>query len=125
MSTVSLLVNSSLHTRKPSTSIAMPLLGNSSLHTLKPFTSIAMPLLGNRLMLQSVCDDTDDDPKYLLIPCLPVGATALVEPWPPLQPVSTVQFLNKIIFYRMGLSAPCPTPNLEDQGVSLSLDSAL
>jgi hypothetical protein len=25
-----------------------------------------------------------------------------------------VRFLNKIIFYRMGLLAPCPTPILED-----------
>jgi hypothetical protein len=56
--------------------------------------------------------------------CLPVGATALVEPWPHLQPVSTVRFLNKV-FYRRGLLAPCPTPILEDQGVSLSLDSTL
>jgi hypothetical protein len=46
--------------------------------------------------------------------CLSVGATALVEPWPPPQPVSTVRFLNKIIFYRMGMLAPCPTPILED-----------
>jgi hypothetical protein len=36
-----------------------------------------------------------------------------------------VRFLNKIIFYRMGLSAPYPTPILEDQGVSLSLESTL
>jgi hypothetical protein len=34
-------------------------------------------------------------------------------------------FLNQIVFYRMGLLAPCPTPILEDQGVSLSLDSTL
>jgi hypothetical protein len=34
-----------------------------------------------------------------------------------------VRFLNKIIFYRMGLLAPCPTPILEDQGVSLGLYS--
>jgi hypothetical protein len=57
--------------------------------------------------------------------CLPVGATALGEPWPTLQPVSTVWFLNKIVSYRMGLSAPCPTPIPEDQGVSLSLDYTL
>jgi hypothetical protein len=31
-----------------------------------------------------------------LPPCQPVGATALGEPWPPLQPVSTIRFLNKI-----------------------------
>jgi hypothetical protein len=30
-----------------------------------------------------------------------------------------VRFLNTIIFYRMGLLAPCSTPVLEDQGVSL------
>jgi hypothetical protein len=36
-----------------------------------------------------------------------------------------VRFLNKIIFYRMELLAPCPTTILEDQGVSLSLDSTL
>jgi hypothetical protein len=57
--------------------------------------------------------------------CLAVGTTALGEPWPPLQPVSTVRFLNKIIFYRMGLLAPCPTPILVDQGVSLSVDPTL
>jgi hypothetical protein len=50
--------------------------------------------------------------------CLPVGATALGETWPPLQPVYTVRFLNKIIFYRMALLAPCPIPILDDQGVS-------
>jgi hypothetical protein len=44
---------------------------------------------------------------------LPVGATALGESSPPLQPVSTViRFLNKIIIYRMGFLAPCPTPIL-------------
>jgi hypothetical protein len=58
-------------------------------------------------------------PSSLKTACLPAGATALGEPWTPLQPVSTVRFLNKIIFYRMPLLAPCPTPNLEDQGVSL------
>jgi hypothetical protein len=57
--------------------------------------------------------------------CLAVGAAALDEPWPPLQPVSTVRFLNKIIFYTMRLLAPCPTPILEEQGVSLGLDSTL
>jgi hypothetical protein len=36
-----------------------------------------------------------------------------------------VGFLDKIIFCRMGLLAPCPTPILEDQGVSLNLDSTL
>jgi hypothetical protein len=36
-----------------------------------------------------------------------------------------VRFLNKIIFYSIGLLAPCPTPTLEDQGVSLSLGSTL
>jgi hypothetical protein len=56
--------------------------------------------------------------------CLPVGATALGEPWPPLQPVSTVRFLNKF-FYRRGLLAPYPTPNMEDQGACLSLDYTL
>jgi hypothetical protein len=56
-------------------------------------------------------------------PCLPVGATALGEPWSPLEPVFTGRFLNKIIFYRMGLLVPFPTPTLEDQGVSLSLYS--
>jgi hypothetical protein len=60
---------------------------------------------------------------YIVDACLPIGATALDEPWPPLQPVSTVKFLNITLFYRMGLSAPCPTPILEDQGVSLSLVS--
>jgi hypothetical protein len=44
--------------------------------------------------------------------CLPVDATALGEPCPPVQPVSTVHFLHRIIFYRMRLSAPCPTPIL-------------
>jgi hypothetical protein len=36
-----------------------------------------------------------------------------------------VSFLNRIIFYRMELLAPCPAPVHEDQGVSLSLDSTL
>jgi hypothetical protein len=36
-----------------------------------------------------------------------------------------VRFLSKIIFYRMGLLASCPTPILEDQDISLSLDSTL
>jgi hypothetical protein len=36
-----------------------------------------------------------------------------------------VRFLNKIIFYSVGLLVLCPNPNLEDQGVSLSLDSTL
>jgi hypothetical protein len=53
---------------------------------------------------------------------LPVGAVALGEPWHPLQPLSTVRFLKRIIFYRMGLLAPCPSSILEDQGVPLSLD---
>jgi hypothetical protein len=57
--------------------------------------------------------------------CLPVGGTALGEHWPPLQPISAVRFLNKIFSYRMGLLATCPTPILEDQGVSFSLDSTL
>jgi hypothetical protein len=57
--------------------------------------------------------------------CLPVGATTPGEPWPPLQPVSTVRFLNTFFSYRIGLLAPCPIPILEDQGVFLSLDSTL
>jgi hypothetical protein len=44
-----------------------------------------------------------------MIVYLPVGATALGEPWPSQQSVSNVRFLNKIIFYSMGLLAPCPT----------------
>jgi hypothetical protein len=57
---------------------------------------------------------------------LSVGATALGEPWPLYnQSPPGVRFLNKIIFYRMGLLAPYLTPILEDQGVSLSLDSTL
>jgi hypothetical protein len=36
-----------------------------------------------------------------------------------------VTFLYKIIFYKIGLLAPCPTPILEHQGVSLSLDCTL
>jgi hypothetical protein len=55
------------------------------------------------------------------------GATALGMPWVSLgllynQSPPGVGFLNKIIFYRMGFLAPCPTLNLED---SLSLDSTL
>jgi hypothetical protein len=60
-----------------------------------------------------------------VIAYLPVGSTALGEYWPPLQPVSTVRSLNKIICYKMGLLAPRPIPILEDQIVSLSLDSTL
>jgi hypothetical protein len=36
-----------------------------------------------------------------------------------------VRFLNKNIFYKMGLLAPYPTPILKHQGVSLSQDSTL
>jgi hypothetical protein len=36
-----------------------------------------------------------------------------------------VMFLNKIVLYSMGLLAPCPIRILEDQGISLSLDSTL
>jgi hypothetical protein len=73
-------------------------------------------------------------------PWKPISTTALGEPWPPWQPISTTalgepwlpwqpvsprlvfRFLNNIIL-RMRLSAPCPTPNLEGQCVSLGLDS--
>jgi hypothetical protein len=40
-------------------------------------------------------------------------------------PRLVVRFLNNILFYGMRLSAPCPTPNQEAQGVSLSLDSTV
>jgi hypothetical protein len=58
---------------------------------------------------------------------LPACQSAL-QPWVSLglvynQSPPGVSFLNKIIFYRMGLLAPIPT--LEDQGVCLSLDSTL
>jgi hypothetical protein len=61
--------------------------------------------------------------------CLPAWQSAL-QPWVSLcllynQSPPGVRFLNKIMFYRMGLLAPCPTPILEDQGVSVSLDSTL
>jgi hypothetical protein len=54
----------------------------------------------------------------------------LLQPWASLgllynQSPPGVWFLNKIIFYSMRLLAPCPTPNLEDQGLSLSPDSTL
>jgi hypothetical protein len=60
---------------------------------------------------------------------LPACQPAL-QPWVSLvllynQSPPGVRFLNKIIFYRMGLLSQCPTPILEDQGVSLSLDSTL
>jgi hypothetical protein len=42
---------------------------------------------------------------------LPLGATALGEPWPLLQPVSTA--LSKAGCY-VGLLAACPTPNMKD-----------
>jgi hypothetical protein len=55
---------------------------------------------------------------------LPACQSAL-QPWVSLgllynQSPPSVRFLDKIIFYRMGLLAPCPTPNLEDQSVSLT-----
>jgi hypothetical protein len=31
--------------------------------------------------------------KIFVYACLPVGATALVEPWPPLQPVSKYLYM--------------------------------
>jgi hypothetical protein len=54
---------------------------------------------------------------------LPACQSAL-QPWVSLgllydQSPPGVWFLNTVIFYRMGLLAPCPTPILEDQGVSL------
>jgi hypothetical protein len=60
---------------------------------------------------------------------IPACQSAL-QPWVSLgllynQSPPRVRFLNKIIFNRMGLLVPCPTPILEDQGVSLSLDSTL
>jgi hypothetical protein len=60
---------------------------------------------------------------------MPACQTAL-QPWVSLgllynQSPPGVRFLNKIIFYRMGLLVPFPTPILEVQGVSLSLDSTL
>jgi hypothetical protein len=53
-----------------------------------------------------------------------------LQPWVSLgllynQSLHGVRFLNKTIFYRMGLLAPCPTPILKDQDFSLSLDCAL
>jgi hypothetical protein len=50
---------------------------------------------------------------------MPACQSAL-QPWVSLgllynQSPPGVRFLNKIIFYRTGLLAPCPTPNLEDR----------
>jgi hypothetical protein len=64
-----------------------------------------------------------------LLACLPACQSAL-QPWVRLgllynQSSPDVRFLNEIILYRMGLLAPCPTPILEDQCVSLNLDSTL
>jgi hypothetical protein len=47
----------------------------------------------------------------LVYTCRPVGATALGEPWLPLQPVPTVRFLNKIIFLKDGVVCPMPNPH--------------
>jgi hypothetical protein len=44
--------------------------------------------------------------------CLPVGATTLGEPWPPLQSVSAARFLNKIVFFtRWGCQLHAQTPS--------------
>jgi hypothetical protein len=61
--------------------------------------------------------------------CLPACQSAL-QPWVSLgllynQSPPGVRFLRKIINDRMGLLAPCPTPILEDQGASFSLDTTL
>jgi hypothetical protein len=61
-------------------------------------------------------------------PNLPACQSAL-QPWVSLglynQSPPGVRFLNRIIFYGMGLLPPCPAPIPEDQSVSLSLNSAL
>jgi hypothetical protein len=67
--------------------------------------------------------------NWWILVLMPACQSAL-QPWVSLGPLYNqslpgVRFLNKIIFYRMGFLAPCPTPILEDQGVSLSLDSTL
>jgi hypothetical protein len=41
--------------------------------------------------------------------------------WLPIQ-LSIVSSSQKICFYGIGMSTQCPTPNLEDQGVSLGLE---
>jgi hypothetical protein len=74
----------------------------------------------------------------------PLGDTALGEPWPPQQPSSIALCLSSFIFitfksattypseadrwvseqaifYGVGLLAPSPTPNLEDQGIPFRL----
>jgi hypothetical protein len=65
----------------------------------------------------------------IVINQLPACQSAL-QPWVNLgllynQSPPGVRFVNKIVFYRMGFLALCPTPILEDEGVSLSLDSTL
>jgi hypothetical protein len=62
--------------------------------------------------------------------CTTTACQSPLQPWVSLgllynQSSPGVRFLNKIIFYRMGLLAPCPTPIVEGQGVSLSLDPTL
>jgi hypothetical protein len=66
---------------------------------------------------------------YIVVGKVP-ACKAVLQPWVSLdllynQSPPGVRFLNKIIFYKMGLLAPCPTPILEDYGVPLSLDSTL
>jgi hypothetical protein len=93
---------------------------------LQPWVSLG--LLYNQSPLLSI--------PYILFPFFHLHLlqiTLIVVPYPLLgpfpicsaYPMLVVRFLNKITFYRMGLLAPCPTPILEDQGVSLGLDSTL
>jgi hypothetical protein len=65
-----------------------------------------------------------DFSSYKIKSIHPLGATALGEPWPPLKKSS---FRGRFLgfgtnyFYVVGLSAPRPTPNLEDQGIPFRL----
>jgi hypothetical protein len=81
------------------------------------------------LCMHSFFSDTIPVPELNIPGILPVCQSAL-QPWVSLGLLYNwsppgVRFLNRIIFYRMGLLAPYPTPILEDQDVSLSLDSTL
>jgi hypothetical protein len=87
---------------------------------------------GSRVGMDALEKRKTSRPCWELNPChlahrlsLP-ACQSVLQPWASLgllynQSPPGVRFLNKIIFYRMGLLAPCPTPILEDQGFSLSL----
>jgi hypothetical protein len=96
--------------------------------------SRASPVSSRQPYTEKTSQYTASNSRFQNIPSIHLSMPACqsaLQPWLSLgllynqSPPPGVRFLNKIIFYRMGLLAPCPTPILEAQGVSLSLDSTL